>query len=167
MVEVEGSKVRGRSAKVTCRPNGVVTELHDRMPAILAESDWPQWLGAEMEQAVTATWGELLAGASAATIIIAGVIWAVIGVFFNDLKRNYRIMQTQLDGVHFAINGLTVSVAELKASMPALVSGMNDGLDGIEKLRGDVDLMNGNVARIATFLGHLAATPPSFPSDLK
>jgi hypothetical protein len=120
-----------------------------------------------MEQAVTATWGELLAGASAVTIVVAGVIWAVIGVFFNDLKRNYRIMQTQLDGVHFAINNLTVSVAEMKASLPTLVGGINEGLNGMEKLRGDVDLVNANVARIATFLGHLAATPPSFPSDLK
>jgi hypothetical protein len=120
-----------------------------------------------MEQAITATWGELLAGASAVAVIIVGMIWGVISATFNDLKRNYRIMQTQLDGLHFAINGLTVSVAEMKASMPPLVSGMNEGLNDIEKLRGDVDLVNGNVARIATFLGHLAATPPSFPSDLK
>jgi hypothetical protein len=120
-----------------------------------------------MEQAVTATWGELLAGASAVTIIIVGAIWAVIGAFFSDLKRNYRIMQTQLDGVHFAINSLTVSVAEMKASMPTLVGRISEGLNGMEKLRGDVDLVNANVARIATFLGHLAATPPSFPSDLK
>ena len=120
-----------------------------------------------MEQAVTATCGELFAGASAVTIIIVGVLWAVIGALFSDLKRNYRIMQTQLDGVHFAINNLTISVAEMKASLPTLVSRINEGLNGMEKLRGDVDLVNANVARIATFLGHLAATPPSFPSDLK
>jgi putative SOS response-associated peptidase YedK len=30
---------------LTCRPNQVPAELHDRMPAILAESDWPKWLG--------------------------------------------------------------------------------------------------------------------------
>ena len=111
-----------------------------------------------MEQAVTATWGELLAGASALGIILVGVIWAAIGV--NGLKRNCRIMQTQLDD-------LTVSVAEMKASMSTLAGGINKELNGIEKLRGDVDLMNGNVARITTFLGHLAATPPSFPSDLR
>jgi hypothetical protein len=116
-----------------------------------------------MEQAVTATWTELLAGASAVTIIIV----AVIGVFFNDLKRNHRIMQTQLDGTQFAIHDLTASVAEVKASMSTLASGINKGLNEIEKLRGDVDLMNGDVARIATFLSHLAATPPSFPSDLR
>jgi hypothetical protein len=30
---------------LTCRPNEVMGELHDRMPVILAESDWPKWLG--------------------------------------------------------------------------------------------------------------------------
>jgi putative SOS response-associated peptidase YedK len=30
---------------LTCGPNDVVAELHDRMPVILAESDWPPWLG--------------------------------------------------------------------------------------------------------------------------
>jgi putative SOS response-associated peptidase YedK len=30
---------------LTCGPNDVVAELHDRMPVILAESDWPAWLG--------------------------------------------------------------------------------------------------------------------------
>jgi putative SOS response-associated peptidase YedK len=30
---------------LTCRPNKVMAELHDRMPVILAESDWPKWLG--------------------------------------------------------------------------------------------------------------------------
>jgi len=31
----------------TFAPNDVMAELHDRMPVILAESDWPQWLGEE------------------------------------------------------------------------------------------------------------------------
>jgi hypothetical protein len=117
-----------------------------------------------MEQVVTVTWAELLAGASAIIVIIVGVIWAA-GV--SDLKRNYKIMQTQLDGLDFAINNLTVSVAEMKASIPTVASGINKGLKEMEKLRVDVDLVNGNVARITTFLGHLAATPPSFPSDLR
>jgi hypothetical protein len=30
---------------LTCAPNDVMAELHDRMPVILAESDWPKWLG--------------------------------------------------------------------------------------------------------------------------
>ena len=32
---------------LTCRPNDVMAELHDRMPVILTESDWPKWLGEE------------------------------------------------------------------------------------------------------------------------
>ena len=120
-----------------------------------------------MEQAITAAWAELLAGASAITVVIVGGIWAILAAYFNDLKRNYRIMQTQLDGAHFAINSLTASVAEIKASMPTLASGITEGFNGVEKLHGDVDLVNANVARIATFLSHLAATPPSFPSDLR
>ena len=32
---------------LTCAPNDVMAELHDRMPVILAESDWPKWLGEE------------------------------------------------------------------------------------------------------------------------
>jgi putative SOS response-associated peptidase YedK len=32
---------------LTCAPNDVMAELHDRMPVILAESDWPAWLGEE------------------------------------------------------------------------------------------------------------------------
>lgn len=32
---------------LTCRPNAVMAVLHDRMPAILAETDWPKWLGEE------------------------------------------------------------------------------------------------------------------------
>lgn len=30
---------------LTCEPNGVIRELHDRMPVILGEADWPKWLG--------------------------------------------------------------------------------------------------------------------------
>ena len=32
---------------LTCEPNSAVGELHDRMPVILAEIDWPKWLGEE------------------------------------------------------------------------------------------------------------------------
>ena len=32
---------------LTCTPNDVMAKLHDRMPVILAESDWPKWLGEE------------------------------------------------------------------------------------------------------------------------
>jgi putative SOS response-associated peptidase YedK len=32
---------------LTCEPNNAMAELHDRMPAILAEIDWPKWLGEE------------------------------------------------------------------------------------------------------------------------
>ncbi len=32
---------------MTCEPNKVMGELHDRMPVILAERDWPKWLGEE------------------------------------------------------------------------------------------------------------------------
>ena len=30
---------------LTCQPNAVMAELHDRMPVILADPDWPKWLG--------------------------------------------------------------------------------------------------------------------------
>jgi putative SOS response-associated peptidase YedK len=30
---------------VTCPANALIRPLHDRMPAILAEEDWPKWLG--------------------------------------------------------------------------------------------------------------------------
>jgi putative SOS response-associated peptidase YedK len=30
---------------LTCPPNDAMAELHDRMPAILAENKWPKWLG--------------------------------------------------------------------------------------------------------------------------
>ena len=32
---------------LTCGPNKAMGALHDRMPVILAEYDWPQWLGKE------------------------------------------------------------------------------------------------------------------------
>jgi len=41
-----GNEVLSRTI-LTCRPNKVMGELHDRMPIILAESDWPKWLGEE------------------------------------------------------------------------------------------------------------------------
>ena len=119
---------------------------------------------------------ELLAGAATVIIIIVGGVWAVNGVFLNDLKKDYQIMRTQMDGVHIAINSLTVAVAEMKASMSLLESDLKEMLDDIDAvrgeigndiglLRGEVDAVNGNVARITDFLAHLAGTPPSFPSD--
>jgi putative SOS response-associated peptidase YedK len=32
---------------LTCEPNKSLGEIHDRMPVILAEADWPQWLDEE------------------------------------------------------------------------------------------------------------------------
>jgi putative SOS response-associated peptidase YedK len=32
---------------ITCEPNEIVGTLHDRMPVILEEKDWPKWLGEE------------------------------------------------------------------------------------------------------------------------
>jgi putative SOS response-associated peptidase YedK len=32
---------------LTCEPNDVMAELHNRMPVILGENDWPKWLGEE------------------------------------------------------------------------------------------------------------------------
>jgi len=32
---------------LTCEPNNAMGELHDRMPVILAENNWPKWLGEE------------------------------------------------------------------------------------------------------------------------
>jgi hypothetical protein len=119
-----------------------------------------------MEQTVSATWTELLAGAAAIAVIIVGGMWAVIGVFLSDLKRDYRIMRTQMDGVHIAINSLAVALGEMKASIVPLVNGLNEMHDDIDKLRGEVDAVNSNVARITKFLAHLAGTPPSFPADL-
>ncbi len=119
---------------------------------------------------------ELLAGVATVIIVIVGGIWAVNGVFLNDLKRDYRIMRTQMDGVHIAINSLTVAVAEMKASMSLLENGLKEMLGDIDTVRGEisndigllrggVDAVNGNVVRITGFLANLAGTPPSFPSD--
>jgi hypothetical protein len=127
---------------------------------------------------INMTWAELLAGAAAVIIIIVGGIWAVIGVILNDLKSDYRIMRTQIDGVHIAINSLTIAVAEMKTSMSILESGLKEVLGDIDKLRseisndmgglrGEVEALNSNVARITNFLAHLAGTPSSFPSDLR
>jgi hypothetical protein len=40
---------RRRSFKLhdLCGPNRAMGQLHDRMPVILAEIDWPKWLGEE------------------------------------------------------------------------------------------------------------------------
>lgn len=119
-----------------------------------------------MEQTLSATWAELLAGAAAGAVIIVGGIWAVVGALLSDLKRDYRTMRTQMDGVHIAINSLAVSLAEVKASMPDLVNGQSEILDNMDKLRGEVETASSNIARITKFLAHLAGTPPSFPSDL-
>ncbi|MGO9399098.1 MAG: SOS response-associated peptidase family protein [Xanthobacteraceae bacterium] len=32
---------------ITCEPNEVMGELHNRMPVILPETEWPKWLGGE------------------------------------------------------------------------------------------------------------------------
>jgi putative SOS response-associated peptidase YedK len=45
---------------ITCAPNAVIGALHDRMPVILAEGDWPKWLG---EDAATADELKALLGA--------------------------------------------------------------------------------------------------------
>jgi hypothetical protein len=119
-----------------------------------------------MEQTVSAPWAVLLAGAAIVAIIIIGGMWAVIGIFLRDLKRDYRVMRTQMDGVHIAINSLAVSLAELKATVAPLTTGLSGMREDIDRLRVEVDVVSGNVARIAKFLGHLAGTPPSFPSDL-
>jgi putative SOS response-associated peptidase YedK len=41
---------------LTCAPNDAMAEIHNRMPVILDEKDWPKWLGEER-----ATEEELLA----------------------------------------------------------------------------------------------------------
>ena len=112
---------------------------------------------------LSATWAEVLAGAAAGAVIIVGGIWAVVGVLLSDLKRDYRTMRTQMNGVHIAIDSFAVQLAEMKAD---LTNGQGEILDGMDKLRGEVETIGSNVARITTFLGHLAGTPPSFPSDL-
>jgi hypothetical protein len=119
-----------------------------------------------MEQTVGTIWPLFLAGAAAVAIIIVGGMWAVIGIFLRDLKRDYGTMRTQMDGLHIAINSLAVSLADLRATVSPLTSGLNKMHEDIDKLRVDIDAVSGNVARIAKFLGHLAGTPPSFPPHL-
>lgn len=123
-----------------------------------------------MEQTLSATlsmtWAELAAGAAAGAVIIVGGIWAVVGAMLGDLKRDYRTMRTQMDGVHIAINSLAASVAEMKASMPDVVNSQGEMLDGMDRLRGDVETIGGNLTRITNFLAQLAGRPPSFPPDL-
>jgi putative SOS response-associated peptidase YedK len=41
-----GERVRS-FAIVTTAPNGLLAEIHDRMPVILAPNNWPAWLGEE------------------------------------------------------------------------------------------------------------------------
>ena len=42
------SRARMRSCTIiTTEPNELMATLHDRMPVILAEKDWPKWLGEE------------------------------------------------------------------------------------------------------------------------
>ena len=64
---------------------------------------------------LSATWAEALAVAAAGAVIIVGGIWAVVGVLLRDLKRDYRTMRTQMNGVHIAIDSFAVSLAEMKA----------------------------------------------------
>jgi putative SOS response-associated peptidase YedK len=42
----EGEKIKSCTV-ITCEANEAVGSLHDRMPVILAEKDWPKWLGEE------------------------------------------------------------------------------------------------------------------------
>jgi putative SOS response-associated peptidase YedK len=47
-MEIADERRRGLSCTIlTCGPNKVMGELHNRMPVILAEIDWPKWLGEE------------------------------------------------------------------------------------------------------------------------
>ena len=49
-----GEKVPIRSCTIiTCAPNKVMAELHDRMPVILGEEDWAAWLGEALTDAAT------------------------------------------------------------------------------------------------------------------
>ena len=120
-----------------------------------------------MEQTVNATWAELLAGASVVAIFMIGGTWAVIGVFVKNLQSDYRIVQSRGQELQAALNSLAISVAEMKKSMPMVVRGLTEALDNLDRLRVEVDLVRDNIGQIKTFLGHLAGTPSSFPSDLK
>jgi putative SOS response-associated peptidase YedK len=42
-----GEKIRS-CAIITTEPNETIAALHDRMPVILDEADWPRWLGEEL-----------------------------------------------------------------------------------------------------------------------
>ncbi len=42
----QGEKIKSCTV-ITCDPNEAVGALHNRMPVILAEKDWPKWLGEE------------------------------------------------------------------------------------------------------------------------
>ncbi len=41
-----GERIRSCTV-ITCEPNSTVGALHDRMPLIPEEKDWPKWLGEE------------------------------------------------------------------------------------------------------------------------
>jgi putative SOS response-associated peptidase YedK len=42
----DGERVKSCTV-ITCAANGIVGKLHDRMPVILDDRDWPKWLGEE------------------------------------------------------------------------------------------------------------------------
>jgi len=42
---INGEEVLSCCTILTCGPNAAMAALHDRMPVILAESDWAKWLG--------------------------------------------------------------------------------------------------------------------------
>ena len=48
---ISGNRPQGEKIKsctvITCDPNEAVGALHDRMPVVLAEKDWPKWRGEE------------------------------------------------------------------------------------------------------------------------
>jgi hypothetical protein len=119
-----------------------------------------------MEQTVSVTWAELLAGAAGFAIMIVGSVWAVIGAAMNNFERENRMTLTQMERVYGGINGLGASLADLKVVIAHIARELNATRDDLDKLRAEVDTVNANVARITTFLGHLAGTPPSFPRGL-
>jgi putative SOS response-associated peptidase YedK len=82
---------------LTCGPNAVMGELHNRMPVILDQADWPKWLGEEQ-----------------ATEGIAGDAQAVPGRGVEDLGRGQ-------DGRECEEQGVTVGDAALtRIAMPWL-----------------------------------------------
>jgi putative SOS response-associated peptidase YedK len=40
---------------MTCAPNESMAQIHDRMPVILDEADWPKWLGEERPRRTSST----------------------------------------------------------------------------------------------------------------